>query len=228
MLKKFLIFIVLTPAILHGADETFDDFEIRVIRPRYFVKRQRFEIGAQFSAITNQTFVYTYLLGANIGYHFTEQVGAEFMGAYGFSMEKTEQQLLDKDFDINTQIATTERYYGASIQWTSMYGKYQLRSGRLVYFDTFLSGGGGMIGIRQRYNHCGDASTRSASVFDYPYFEVGLGQRFFVSKADSLRWDLKGQMFAVNSADAACVEGVEGENFFSPNISLHLGYGRFL
>ena len=85
-----------------------------------------------------------------------------------------------------------------------------------------------MLGIRQKYNHCGEGSTRNPSVFDYPYFELGLGQRFFVSGSDSLRWDLKGQVYTVNSSDAACVEGTEGENFFAPNITLQLGYGRFL
>src|SRR3989344_8290672 len=142
MLKKILIFLCFTPTVLHGADELFEEFEIRVIRPRYFTKGHHFEIGAQFAAITNQTFVYTYLLAANIGYHFSEQWGTELVGAYGLSLEKTEKQILDKDFDINTQEATTERYYGANVHWTPMYGKYQLRSGRLIYFDTFLSAGG--------------------------------------------------------------------------------------
>ena len=42
-------------------DKRFKDIEIRVIRPKYFAKRSKFELGAQATVITNQTFIYTFL-----------------------------------------------------------------------------------------------------------------------------------------------------------------------
>ena len=42
-------------------DQRFENVEIRVVRPRFFNKRKRFELGTQFSAIMNETFIYTFL-----------------------------------------------------------------------------------------------------------------------------------------------------------------------
>ena len=47
---------IYTPIVLaEGQDERFKDVEIRVIRPKYFTKRKHFELGADFSVVTNQT-----------------------------------------------------------------------------------------------------------------------------------------------------------------------------
>ena len=111
--------------------------------------------------------------------------------------------------------------------WTPMYGKYQLRTGSLVYFDTFISGGGGMVGVREKYEHCNESSRPESTVFEYSYFEVGFGQRFFLSKDDSLRWDIKSPMFFSNTADSSCGGDANGSRIFNQNIHLQMGYSRF-
>ncbi len=209
-------------------EELFKEFEIRVIRPRYFIKRKRLEFGIQSSVIMNQTFYYTGLLVLNADFHFTEQFAFELVGAYGKSFAKEDQIFLKNDFKIQTQFAPTELYYGSNFLWTPMYGKFQLSQGRLIYFDTFLSLGGGMIGVRENYDHCLGDTDFSSRIFQYPYWQVGLGQRFFVSKNDSVRWDIQSSVYTSDTADTACHENATGESSFNQNITFQLGYSRFL
>src|SRR5579859_3803182 len=109
-----------------------------------------------------------------------------------------------------------------------MYGKYQLSTGRLVYFDTFVSGGGGIVGVYESFKQCSDSEGKKGEVLQYPFFEFGVGQRFFISKNDSLRWDIKSPMYFSNSADFACSDGVSGSSEFNYNINFQVGYSRFI
>lgn len=233
--SKKLVFILLALAMLDAFayayaddEETFKAAEIRTIRPRFFNKKYRFELGVQAAFITNQTFYYTLMGNISLGFHITEQFALELGGGYGLSLEKHDRVLLSDDFDIETQFAPTEYFYGGSVLWTPMYGKYQLRNGHLVYFDTFLSAGGGIIGLREKYEHCHADHAKDAQVINYPYFEFGVGQRFFLTKNDSIRWDIKAPMFSTNSANSSCFDDAPDKKQFNYNVNVHLGYSRFI
>ena len=88
--------------------EEFKDYEIRVIRPRYFTKAKRFELGSQALVVMNQTFIYTYLLSGILTYHFNESMALELSGAYGFSVDKDDKRVLKEDFAIRTAILRTQ------------------------------------------------------------------------------------------------------------------------
>jgi hypothetical protein len=125
-----------------GGQEDWEKYEIRVIRPRYFAKRNRMELGAEFSAVMNQTFIYTYMVTGLATYHFSEYIGLELSGTYGFSIDKDDKKTLDDQYQIKTQIIRTQYALGGTLLWTPIYGKFQMPSGRVVYFDTYLSAGG--------------------------------------------------------------------------------------
>jgi outer membrane beta-barrel protein len=213
---------------LGNEDEEFQSAEIRVIRPRYFNKKHRFEIGIQGALIANEAFFYTALGAGSLTFHLNEQFGLELNGAYGVSRETEDRVILQEDFDIEPQYAPVELYYGGSVLWTPMYGKYQLSTGRLVYFDTFLSGGGGVIGVREEFKHCGATEGKNTQILQYPFFEFGVGQRYFISKNDSLRWAIRSPMYFSNSSDFACNENVSGSSEFNYNINFLMGYSRFI
>lgn len=213
------------------ADERFSEFEIRVIRPRFFVKRNHFELGIQTIAVTNQTFIYTYMLSGILTYHISEQIGIELSAAIGTSIDKEDKVLLQQDFEITTQIIRTKTMFMSGVLWTPIYGKYQLASGELVYFDTFLSGYFGMTGIDYQYEHClpqPGVQLKDPQVIQYPTFAVGVGQRFFLSRSSSFRWDIREQLFTYSSSDGACTDDVEGTDIIHNNITIQLGYSMFL
>lgn len=216
---------------------TFEEFEIRVIKPRYFSKRYRLELGSQFIAVTNQTFIYTYLASANLGYHVTESLGLRFTGAFGFSSDKSDRESLQNQFEIKTQILPTSQILSGEGMWTPMYGKFQLSSGRLIYFDTYFSGGLGSTTIGYTFDQCSSfqegnriipkRQPRSQSYFTYL---MGIGQRFFLSDKESLNWDIKTQYFTSNPVDGGCVEEEPdaSKDTVNQNLTVQFGYSRFI
>jgi outer membrane beta-barrel protein len=216
-------------------NERFKDVEVRVIRPKYFTKAKRFELGAQLTVIMNETFIYSFLATGLATYHFTESIALEAFLSYGFNIEKEDKRVLFDEFDIRTKIFRTTYQMGGVLQYTPIYGKWQLPSGRLVYFDTFLSFGGGMTGVTYKYSDFCTPPTKegAAPIPDdatkaYPTFIAGIGQRYYLDKKTAIKWDIRGNFYFYNQADAECdpTSSVEG-SATNNNITLQLGASKF-
>ncbi len=218
----------------------FENYEIRVIRPRFFTKKGKFELGLTGSAVTNQTFIYTYLGSGALTYYFTEALGLELSGTYGFSVDKDDKRILDSDqFKIQTQILRTQHMMEAAVLYAPIYGKYQLSTGQLIYFDTFLAAGAGSTGVDYQYDHCPKpedtpegavkpfAEPPTPTVVSYPTFIFGLGQRYFINKQDGLRWDVRIHNFNYNTADGACPDDSVDKVQLQTNVTLQMGMSRF-
>ncbi len=243
--QKFRIFVLsfvmlsIAPSLLYGIasnDEvTFSEYEIRVIRPKYFIKRNKLELGAQLSLIMNNSFVYTGMANLSAGFHFNESLGIEIGGSIGASIDKEDKDTLLNTFMIRTDIRRTFYTALASLMYTPAYGKIQLPQGRLIYFDTFISAGGGMTGINWKYSDfcvADDANKnkeiKADTVGSYPGFVAGIGQRIFYSRSDALRWDLKWNTIVINNNDTNCYADQELEGtVMHNNIFLQLGWARF-
>lgn len=219
-------------------DKRFKDIEIRVIRPKYFAKRSKFELGAQATIITNQTFIYTFLASGLMTYHFSEALGLEVAGSYGISIDKNDKTLLKEEFDINTIILRTEYIVSGALLWTPVYGKFQTDEGSLIYFDTFLSFGGGLTGIDYQYDHCPTINVKTDEAIavptpqtvSYPTFFGGIGQRFFLNKNTAFRWDARYMFFQYDPIDGSCnpEEAVAGATANQNNVTIQIGASKFL
>ena len=234
-----LVLLGISLSVPADAAEQFDKYEIRVIRPKYFAKTGRLETGAQLSVVMNQSFIYTYLATGILDYHFSETLAMEGALAYGFSIDKDDKRSLDSNFKIKTQILRTQYFTEGGLLYTPVYGKYQLANGQLIYLDMFFSGGAGMTGVNYLYDHCpkpGDApegvdvvSPPSPRTLSYPTFFAGIGQRVFMDKKLSLRWDVRSHFFSYNTADGACdPEVAKSGSQVQTNITMQLGAGYFL
>ena len=221
------------------AAEQFEKYEIRVIRPKYFAKTGRLETGAQLSVVMNQSFIYTYLATGIIDYHFSETLALEGALALGYSFDKDDKRALKSNFKIQTQILRTQYFAEGGAIYTPVYGKYQLDSGRLIYLDMFFSGGVGMTGVNYLYEQCPKPNEVPETVsvtappgprtVSYPTFFAGIGQRVFMDKKLSLRWDVRGHFFGYNTADGACdPETAAKGSQLQTNITMQLGAGYFL
>jgi len=237
-----LIFGGLAHTDISYAQGGFEEYEIRVVRPRYFNKVRRFELGAQLTTVMNESFIYTYLATGVMTYHFSNMLAIEGAASIGFSADKEEKRVLFEEYVIKTQIIRTFYSFSGAIQYTPIYGKWQLPSGRLVYFDTYLTAGGGMTGIDWRYsdfcfstaefdaggNRTGnDAALPADQVVPYPTFIVGLGQRYFMRQDLAVKWDLRNNSIFYNSADAVCSVGAAGEGKLHHNITMQIGASKF-
>ena len=220
----------------------FDGYEIRVIRPRFMAKRNRFELGGELTTIMNQSFIYTFLATGLLDYHFSEMWAIEFEGAYGASLDKEDKRLLQDQFQINTQILRTQYIGTGGVLWTPIYGKTQLPSGNVVYFDSFVTAQGGMTGVQYTYEQCivpttaaaqqtanqsGYGQKPSPTVKSYPTLNLGFGQKYFVTQDWGLRWDVHDYVFPYNTADGSCTPGTGGKSDIHNNITLQLGASMF-
>ncbi|MCX6130514.1 MAG: outer membrane beta-barrel domain-containing protein, partial [Proteobacteria bacterium] len=170
--------------------ERFKDVEIRVIRPRYFTKSGKLELGAAINAIMNESFIYTFLGTGILTYHFSEEWAIEASGSYGLSIDREDKRILFDEFNIKTQIFRTSYLAQLGVQWTPIYGKWQLPSGKLVYFDTYFELGVGQTGVEWRYSDFCEApdlklepnaeGIPTNTTIGYPTFLAGIGQRYFV------------------------------------------------
>ena len=189
-----------------NAQNKFEDMEVRVIRPRYFNKKFRLELGLAFTAVMNQNFIYTYLGTGLLSFHFAEWIGLEVMGSFGFSIDKTDKTFLFDEKGIRTLIERDKYDVFGSLVLTPIYGKYQLTSGRLVYFDTFFTLGAGLSGLEYLFDHCSeDIPVPADRVESYLGFQGGIGQRFFLSKNTSIRWDVRGRYVVFDERDGNCL-----------------------
>lgn len=235
--------LILASSVPAYAVEKFEDVEIRVIRPRYFNKTNRLELGAELSAIMNETFIYTFMATGLAAYHFTESLALEASFSYGFHFDKSDKRILFDEFEIKTQIFRTQLNSAIALQWTPIYGKWQLASGNLVYFDTYLQGGFGSTGINWQYSDFCDepdfeqnpeAEPLPASkIASYPSFMLGAGQRYFVSKRQAYKLDFRFYRFLYNTLDAECSPiqvqeaGEFQEGFPHDTITLQFGTSFF-
>lgn len=221
------------------AEARFENYQIRVVRPRYFNKGGRFELGAQMSAVMNDTFVYTYLATGILGYHLSNTLAFEFAGSVGFSLDKEEKRILKDEFDVRTQIFRTFYSAEGAVQYTPIYGKWQLPSGRLVYFDSYIHAGGGLTGIDWQYDDfcvaTKDATTNELSeipanrTVPYPTIVIGFGQRFFIDKKSAIKWDIRNHTMFYDQGDTLCNPGTEesGGSAVHHNITMQLGLSKF-
>lgn len=174
---------------------TFSNFEIRVIRPKFFQKSVRLEAGATLGAVMNSTFTYTYLPGLKASLHLTELIELFGEGAAGITINKADCTELGGKFNIEPIVDETEMLAGGGAAFTPIYGKYQRASGDVLYFDWFFSGGGGIANMKRRKQGCRTLLPNEQVSPPKPYtasqFNFGTGQRYFVSKNLSLNWGFR-------------------------------------
>lgn len=190
--------------------EQFEDVEIRVIRPRFFNKAKRIELGVELTTIMNETFIYTFLATGLASYHFSESWAVEGSFSLGQNIEKEDKRVLFDDFEIKTQIFRTSYTTEAALQYTPIYGKWQLASGRLIYFDSYVEVGGGLTAINWQYSDFCEAPDADGEPLptdttkSYFTFMAGIGQRYFVSKNQAYKLDFRFHRFTYNPLDAEC------------------------
>lgn len=201
-------------------NELFKDVEVRVIRQKYFQKSMRPEFGASFNALMNRSFVYTMLGSANIAFHISEQIGLFGEGGIGFTMNKADCSTLGEKFAIEPIVDDLKNWFGGGIAYTPIYGKYQLSSGDLIYFDWFFTASGGMAGTNKRMYSCIPESTKSESASTQMQIGGSTGQRYFLNKNTAAVWSIK-FMKVQDPAGGTVFNGIN-------NVMLSLGASYFL
>lgn len=174
---------------------SFNDVEVRVIRRKFFQKSVRFELGANLGVIMNNSFTYSILPTAKLGLHMTEWLELYGEGTAGFTINKSDCTELGSKFNIEPVVDEVGLLAGGGVALTPIYGKYQLDSGDVIYFDWFLNAGGGLASMTNRKQGCKPLAPNETVIQPQPYskvgFNFGTGQRYFLNQTTSVNWGLR-------------------------------------
>lgn len=232
MIKEFQKFVVLIGAVLPAQSATsaqYKNSEIRVVRTQLVDKQNRLELGIQSAFITNQTFIYTLMGGAQATLHFNDLLAFEANFLAGLSIDKSSKtRLQSEDYNIFLPVGRTSWIGVGALHISPVYGKFQFGN-NLIYADTYLSLGGGMTGIEYFYETCKTVNRPEyPATFPYPTFAAGVGQRFFVSDQFSLRYELRTTALIVNKDDSECEAGGTTATYEDYHATLILGFSYYL
>jgi outer membrane beta-barrel protein len=146
-----------------------------VVQNRAFSKANKWSLGVQGGLIFNDPFLDNRAVGLAVGYHFSEFVGIELLGLRVFSSKSSANNKLEEGGKrANTNPPSS--FIGAEGLFSFMYGKLSLFGKKIIYYDMHFIGGMGVMSTETGKN---------------PSVVVGLGQRFYIGKATSLRVDYR-------------------------------------
>ena len=66
-----------------------------VVLRKLFPKKKRIEVNANFGAIMNQSFVDTVMMHGGVSYHFSEEWGLAFEGAFAMNQDRAERSCIE-------------------------------------------------------------------------------------------------------------------------------------
>ena len=217
-------------------DARHERFEIRVIKPKYFKKKNRFELGAQLTTVMDNAFVYGFMATGLASFHFSESFALEASGSYGFSLQRSEKQILFDDFSIKTEVFRVQYLMEGVLQYTPIYGKLQVPGGEFFYLDTYLSGGAGLTGVDWQYSDFCQDRTGTNETIPIPEDRVasymtgifGIGQRIYRDRASAFKWDIRYRVIQIDKADTECaMEPIEAGSAKRTNVTMQFGMSKF-
>ena len=92
-----------------------------------------------------------------------------------------------------------------------------------------------MTGIDYQYDHCQASSSGTtvtppaANTKGYFGGIIGIGQRFFIDKNTSLRFEVRDNIFSVNERDGSCDPEFAADKATAiNNVTMQVGASRFL
>jgi outer membrane beta-barrel protein len=192
----FVAFLLAVSPSEAGAQDSggFEDSEVRVIKNKFFEKSMRMEFSAGLASIMNQSFLYTYLGGIGASFHISEQWGLMGEAHLGQTVRKGDCDILGTSFRIDPVVQEVKSSFSGSLLYTPVYGKFQMASGDVIYFDWFFDAGVGGANVRAGGLGCAEGASTSE---DPPVEGMALsvhgstGQRIFLSQSVSLNWRVR-------------------------------------
>ena len=187
--------------------------ELGVVQNRTYSKEKKFTLGVSYGSTSSDPFLSISQLGLSLTYHMSEYVGVGITG-FGFFTGKSNALTTFETYSLATANTVYPfNYIAAEGSASLLYGKLSILGKSIIYYDLYLLGGVGRI------NKEGGPS------FAY---HAGVGQRFFISKQFSLKFDYKLLMYneniieKINPAELGQIK--TNRNNFSHTINLGVDF----
>ena len=158
--------------------------DINVVQKTLYPKEGRTEIGVHLGVMPFDAFLVTPNLQLSVDLHQSDRfsIGAQIGGGYGLQ-NSTSRTLGSPTYGV---IPFAYRYLGSALvgfQAAPIYAKMNLNGARVVHFDVYFAGRGG---VSLERSIVPDGSFALA-----PTLSPGLGTRFFIGENTALRVELR-------------------------------------
>jgi outer membrane beta-barrel protein len=121
---------------------------VKVVQRRMYQKEGKMEATLTTGVIPKDDFLLHYLVGARVGYYFTESMMVEGSFNYAFDQNSGLSDYL-KNSDIGLKEALIRQYikffYNVSVLWSPIYGKFSLLGAKLAHFNMYTGLGLGLM-----------------------------------------------------------------------------------
>jgi len=155
---------------------------IKSVQRKVFLKKDRLEIYPFFAMDINDPLYQHFVLGGSISYHFVDSLALELRG--GGVLGSVQQDIVRLIRQNNGAVLENPPQFKAhadlDLTWAPLYGKLSVLGEGILHFDTFLTGGPGIF-----VTDLGVA----------PAFNIGIGQRYFLTKWLVARVELRNYVF---------------------------------
>lgn len=176
---------------------------VAVIQKRYLPKTFRGEFSFSMATVINHTFSYFGGVSTKAGFFLREDhgFGLEFFGPFFPFAKPVKNEMISEQSVIPYTISTPQFYGGAYYKWSPVFGKFSILNKRIVYFDMYLTLGGGVgrfvedvtedyvKGLLQKGKKFHSDLKLLKSYF--PAGSVSVGQVFALSQDWAVQWELK-------------------------------------
>lgn len=182
-----------------------DAFENRIkpVSGQLYQKAGKLELtipSAQLSL--NDAFFSKYMVGAKLGYHFTEYISAGITGSGGFSSTtgstsicRPNQGCTEATAGQLNQLPGQIRWIvGAELAWAPIYGKLNVFAEKALHFDLSVMGGPDLVSYRDIASPGGAAPGNATTIGGH----LGVGARIFFARFMALRLELKDVIYSVS------------------------------
>ena len=179
---------------------------ISVIQKRYLPKTFRAELNLSLSSIINHTFFYLGGASGRVGFFVREDHG---LGLEGFALLPpifklvTKHMIGEPNYILPSSVVLSKFYLGGYYKWSPVFGKFAILDKRIVYFDMYMTIGGGMRWvlngfevIKKQIQERGlkvenERPVNQLAQQFFPSLTIGLGQIFAVNQSWAFNWELK-------------------------------------
>ena len=160
------------------------DDDLTVVQRILYPKANRSEFGVHAGLMPFDAFVFTPNLQVSYDKHSSEKMSVSVMAGVGYGIQNsTSRQLQTPTYGV---APFAYRYLGSAlvgVQWSPIYAKANVGGAKVVHFDVYVSGRGG---VTLEQSVIPDGSLALA-----PTLSPGIGTRFFLSEDSALRIELR-------------------------------------
>ncbi len=160
-----------------------DETELGVVQNRTFSKNRRFELGVLGGVSFSDPFLSVSQVGFDFGYHFTENLGLHLIAWKSFVSPSSALSTFEQEKHATANTNNPKNYFGVEGMGSLLYGKLSVLGKSIIYYDLY-----GLAGI-------GSMGTESGR---YIAPSLGIGQRFYLGKYVSLRFDYRLMVYKEN------------------------------